>query len=108
MKNKNIMVIAILAILCFSAVLGYQGNMELKRENYNEERHEIMQEIFENSDYEAWKEQMQGRNIVNKINEENFEIFLELRDARKNNNFEKVEMLREVLNLNQQKKGRNK
>src|SRR3989338_6649130 len=58
--------------------LAYQGDPTVKGTNYSVERHEAMEKAFENKDYNAWKNLMQGKGRVTQvINEKNFAKFAE-------------------------------
>lgn len=60
-------------------VLAYRGDPNVQGPNYTAERHEAMTQAFNNDDYNAWKEQMQGRGRVGEIiNEGNFARFSEM------------------------------
>jgi len=59
-------------------VEAYQGNPGVRGPDHTDERHAIMTQAFENDDYNAWKEQMQGKGRVTQvINEGNFARFAE-------------------------------
>jgi len=54
----------------------YQGDHTKQGPNYSQERHEAMTQAFNNNDYNAWKEQMDGRGRVTEVvTEENFAKF---------------------------------
>lgn len=56
----------------------YRGDPNTKGPNYSEERHIAMTKAFENKDYNAWKDLMNGRDRVTQvINEKNFAKFAE-------------------------------
>jgi hypothetical protein len=60
-------------------VLAYRGDPNVQGPNYSSERHEAMTQAFNNKDYNAWKELMQGRGRVTQvINEGNFARFSEM------------------------------
>ena len=75
------------SILALTAIVGttitgsayaYQGDPTQKGPNYTAERHEAMTKAFENKDYNAWKNLMQGRGRVTQvINAQNFARFAE-------------------------------
>ena len=62
-----------------------------------------MHEAFDNEDYELWKDTMLERgknsNALNKVNEENFHIFVEAREARLNGNLDLASELKAELGL---------
>jgi len=92
MKNKTLGIFAVLAVSLFavSMVFAYQGDPGVQGPNYSEERHEEMQEAFEGLDYQAWYDLMteDGRHpkIVGVITEDNFDEFVEARNAAHNGN----------------------
>jgi len=58
----------------------YQGDYTKQGPNYTEERHQVITQAFENNDYNAWKEQMNGRGrAVDVINQDNFAQFAKAR-----------------------------
>ena len=62
-----------------SSAFAYRGDPNVQGPNYTAERHEAMTKAFENKDYNAWKEQMQGRGRVTQVvNESNFAKFAEM------------------------------
>jgi hypothetical protein len=83
--NKTILTLTGIALgvgtlfVTSSGVLAYRGDPSVKGPNYTAERHEAMTQAFENNDYNAWKELMQGRGRVSQvINEGNFARFAEM------------------------------
>jgi hypothetical protein len=64
--------------LIAGSVQAYQGDYTKKGPNYTSERHEAMTKAFENKDYNAWKNLMQGQGKVTQvINSQNFARFAE-------------------------------
>lgn len=62
-----------------SSALAYRGDLGVQGPNYSAERHEAITKAFENKDYNAWKEQMQGRGRVTQVvNDSNFAKFTEM------------------------------
>jgi len=96
--------VAIIATAGFAAsTFAYQGNPGVQGLNFNEETHEVMTEAFENKNYNAWKEAKPNQNsrMMEKINEENFSKFAEMREARLAGETEKADSLRAELGLGQ-------
>lgn len=90
------------ATLGAASVYAYRGNPEAKGPNYSPERHEAMTKAFENNDYAAWKEQMQGRGRVSEvINEGNFARFSEMRRLMLEGRTEEAAKIRTELGLGQ-------
>ena len=87
-----------------SIVSAYRGDYSVQGPNYNEERHELMENAFETLDYNAWSELMteDGRHprIVNVVTEENFELFIQAHEAGKAGDSETASALRAELGLN--------
>ncbi|NCC71597.1 hypothetical protein EOM09_08555 [bacterium] len=115
---KKIISILLLVLISFSAIFAvsaYKGDIYAKNPNFDEDRHIEMQNAFENLDYFAWKEIMEENNrtgkVLNIINEDNFEIFVEYVNAKNNGDYEKALELREELDFNLfkgERKGLNK
>ncbi len=63
------------ATLLPSQTFAYRGDASVQGPNYTPERHEAMLKAFENNDYNAWKELMNGRGVTNRITEQNFARF---------------------------------
>ena len=80
-KKSLIGISALVAVIlagAYSFSNAYQGDYSQKGPNYSDERHEIMEQAFENNDYGTWKEQMNDRGRVkNVVNEDNFSKFAE-------------------------------
>jgi hypothetical protein len=106
MAKKLYVVMGILTILVLSMSLvsAYKGS----RENCDEERHELMTEAFSNLDYDVWSELMTntGRNsrVMQMVNEDNFDVFVELHNAKISGNAELESQLRSELGLNRSPK----
>ena len=61
-----------------SSVLAYQGDYSQEGPNCTPEKHAIMEAAFDSNDYDAWKEQVNGRGRITQIiNEDNFPQFVE-------------------------------
>ncbi len=82
MKKKTILTLGILTIISGGALAlagvsqAYQGNPNTKGPNYSVERHDAMLKAFQNNDYDAWKNLMQGRGRITQIiNKDNFSKF---------------------------------
>ena len=82
--NKKSIILGTIALVLGGLVLipgtvqAYRGDPNAKGPNYSAERHEEMTKAFENKDYNAWKNLMQGKGRVTQvINEKNFAKFAE-------------------------------
>ena len=107
MKTKKTYAIAasfMIALLGMSLVMAYQGNPAVQGPDYSEERHEAMEQAFDNSDYNAWVSLMQetGRNprVLDVVTEDNFATFVGAHEAAQNGDLERARELRGELGLN--------
>ncbi len=106
MENKKIFsvfVLGMIALLGVSLVVAYQGDYSIEGPDYSEERHETMEQVFDNLDYDAWvtlmTESGRSQRVLNVITEDNFETFVEAREAGKSGDFERASELRAELGL---------
>lgn len=87
-----------------TTVNAYRGDYTAKGPDYTLERHEAMEQAFDNLDYNAWKDLMTntGRNprVVQVVNEGNFETFVMAHQAGENGDYELAAKLRSELGLN--------
>ncbi len=110
MKKNNITigVAALVAVIATAGIaastFAHQGDPNFQGPNFNEETHEKMLDAFENKDYDAWKEAKtnmgQGR-MMERINEDNFSKFAEMRELRLAGDIEGADALRAELGLGQ-------
>ena len=107
METKNILglfALGMIALMGISLVTAYQGDYSAQGPNYSEDRHEAMQEAFENVDYDAWVSLMtqDGRHprVVDVITEDNFAKFVEAHEFGMVGDSEKASELRAELGLN--------
>jgi Fe-S cluster biosynthesis and repair protein YggX len=78
----------------------FQGDYSQKGPNCNPERHEMMEKVFENNDYQAWKNLMEGRGRVTEIiNEESFSKFAEAHRLALEGKIDEAKVIREELGL---------
>jgi len=105
--NKALMsfgIFGVIALLGMSMVFAYQGDYSLKGPDYSEERHETMEQAFDNLDYDAWVALMSESNrnprVLEVVTEDNFAIFAEAHEAMENGNLELAQELRAELGLN--------
>ncbi len=106
MKNSKIFLVgtaafaAVILAGAYSAAQAYRGDYAQKGPGYSEERHQIMEQAFEDNDYNAWKEQMNNRGRVKDvINEENFSRFAEARRLAKEGKYDEADQIRKELGL---------
>jgi hypothetical protein len=104
-KTYGLITLGVIVMLGISFVAAYQGDYSIKGPNYSEDRHEAMQEAFENLDYDAWVSLMteNGKHprVLDVVTEENFAKFVEMHEAQVSGNSELVLELRTELGLNQ-------
>jgi len=68
--NKKTILLGLIALILGGLVISpkiaeaYQGDPNVKGPNYSVERHTAMEKAFDNKDYNAWKNLMQGRGRV--------------------------------------------
>jgi len=90
-------------IFSTSLVSAYRGDYTIEGPNYNEERHELLENAFETLNYDAWYDLMteNGRHprVVDVIDAGNFAKFVEAHEAGKNGDSETASVLRAELGL---------
>ena len=80
--------------------LAYQGDPTVKGPNYSIERHEAMEKAFENKDYDAWKNLMQGKGRVSQVvNKDNFSKFAEAHELMEQGKTAEAQQIRQELGL---------
>ena len=104
--SKKLLTIASLALgagvlfTTASGVLAYRGDPNTQGPNCTAERHEAMTKAFENKDYNAWKELMQGKGRVDQVvNEGNFARFAEMHRLRLDGKTDEANQIRTELGL---------
>jgi hypothetical protein len=102
-NNKIILGVSALALTALvaapSIVSAYKGDPNVQGPNYSPERHAVMTQAFANNDYNAWKEQVQGRGVANKINESNFAQFAQAHQLAAEGKTEEAAAIRAELGL---------
>lgn len=92
--------IATIGLINAGYASAYQGDYTKKGPNYSEQRHEAMEKAFEENDYAAWKEMMQGRGRVTQlVTEENFATFAQAHQLAKEGKITEADALRKELGL---------
>ena len=87
-------------VLTPSMVQAYRGDPTVQGPNYSEERHTQMTAAFENKDYNAWKNLMQGRGrVMQVVNESNFAKFAEAHQLALEGKTEEANQIRAELGL---------
>ncbi len=105
--NKTLMsfgIFSIITLFGMSMVFAYQGDPNMKGPDYSEERHEAMEQAFENLDYDAWinlmTESRRSPKVVEIVTPENFAVFAEAHEAMENGDMKLAQILRAELGLN--------
>ncbi len=103
-SNKTLIgasaLVAVILAGAYSFSNAYQGDYTKKGPNYTEERHQAMEKAFESNDYDAWKEQMNGRGRVSEvINKDNFSKFAEAHKLAEDGKYEEADAIRKDLGL---------
>ena len=103
-KILSAFALGVVALLGVGFVAAYQGDYSVKGPNYSEDRHEVMEQVFDNLDYNGWVALMteDGRHprAVDIVTKDNFVTFVEARDALEDGDFERASELRAELGLN--------
>ncbi len=80
--------------------LAYQGDYTKKGPNYTPERHEAMEKAFDNNDYDAWKNLMQGKGRVTQvITKDNFAKFAQAHKLAEQGKAAEADAIRKDLGL---------
>ncbi len=78
----------------------YRGDPSVKGPDCSEERHQEMEQAFENNDYQAWKNLMQGKGrVMQVINEGNFAKFAQAHELAEQGKMDEAKQIREELGL---------
>ena len=97
-KVFNLLIIALIGFASIFAVSAYQNESEVTNAQLNCDE---MSKVFENLDYETWRVHVtnQGNNkrLHSFVDENNFETFVEFRNAKKNGEVELAAELKKEL-----------
>ena len=101
--NKYVVGTAALAFMLTAGVAtvsAYQGDYTQKGPNCTPERHEVMDQAFNDLDYSAWQELMgdKGR-VAQVVNESNFVQFAKAHQLAQSGNYEGADTIRKELGL---------
>jgi len=78
----------------------YRGDPSISGPDCTEERHQEMEQAFENLDYEAWKNLMEGKGrVAQVVNEDNFARFAEAHRLAEEGNMDGAKQIRQELGL---------
>ena len=87
-------------IIAPTAAEAYRGDPGVEGPDCTAERHEVMEQAFENGDFNAWKEQMQGKGRVTQVvNEGNFARFAEAHKLAEEGDLDRAKQIRQELGL---------
>ncbi|MBN1462393.1 MAG: hypothetical protein JW922_01780 [Paludibacteraceae bacterium] len=88
------------AFLTVGSTYAYRGDYTQKGPDCDSEKHELMEQAFENNDYQAWAELMEGKGRVTQvINEGNFSRFAEAHKLAEEGNYDAADTIRQELGL---------
>jgi len=88
------------AFLLTEKVSAHQGDYTQKGPDCDSEKHEAMEQAFENNDYQAWIELMEGRGRVTQVvTKDNFARFAEAHKLAEEENFDGADAIRQELGL---------
>jgi hypothetical protein len=106
--KKNLIFFSLFALTLGSLVAGsslvkaYRGDPSLKGPDCTPQRHEAMTKAFQENDYSAWKDLMQGKGrIISVINENNFSKFAQAHQLASEGKLEEAQQIRAELGLGQ-------
>lgn len=102
-KTLTLIVVALgvgVLLTITSNALAFRGDPNVQGPNYTAERHEAITQAFNNNDYNAWKDLMQGKGRVTQVvNEGNFARFSEMHKLMLEGNTEEANKIRAELGL---------
>jgi len=104
-KTKIILGISALTLiagtlLTTSGVSAYQGDYTKEGPDCDSEKHEAMEQAFDNNDYQAWSNLMEGKGRVTQvITQDNFARFSEARRLAEEGNYDAADAIRQELGL---------
>jgi len=83
-----------------SAVGAYKGDPGVEGPDCIEERHQEMEQAFENNDFQAWSNLMQGKGkVIQVVNEGNFARFAEAHKLAEEGKVDEAKQIRTELGL---------
>lgn len=96
----SIAVIALGLMTLTNSSYAYRGNLSLEGPYHTEEREAAMEKAFDNNDYNAWKNLMQGRGRVTQvINQDNFAQFAKVHKLAEEGKIVEANQIRTDLGL---------
>lgn len=104
--NKTVLGLGALTLVLGTAgvfvnsAMAYKGDPTVKGPNYSAERHTAMEKAFENKDYDAWKNLMQGKGRATQfVTKDNFAKFAEAHELAENGDIAGAQKIRQELGL---------
>jgi len=104
--NRKTILLGLTALILGGLVISpkiadaYQGDPNVKGPNYSVERHAAMEKAFENKDYNAWKNLMQGRGRVTQVvNTQNFAKFAQAHELAEQGKITEANKIKAELGL---------
>lgn len=104
--NKTVLGLGALALVFgtvgvfANSAMAYKGDPTVKGPNYSTERHTAMEKAFENKDYDAWKNLMQGKGRATQVvTKDNFAKFAEAHELAENGDIAGAQKIRQELGL---------
>jgi hypothetical protein len=89
--------------LLASNSLAYKGDPSQQGPDCTPEKHELMEKAFEENDYNAWSQLMQGKGkVVQVITENNFSRFAQAHQLAEEGKIDEANAIRQELGLGQQ------
>ncbi len=83
-----------------SVVGAYKGDLGVEGPDCTEERHQEMEQAFENNDFQAWSNLMQGKGkVIQVVNESNFARFAEAHKLAEEGKMDEAKQIRTELGL---------
>ncbi len=104
--NKKTIALSLTAAFASAAITAgvtsaYHGDPNVHGPNYTPERHEAMEQAFENKDFEAWKKLHNGRGRISQVidSQEKFEKFAKARQLMLAGKTDEANSIRSELGL---------
>jgi len=101
----GVLSVATIGIVASSGVVSaFQGDPTKEGPNHNADLHDLKTAAFDAQDYEVWKDLMEQQGsrgrVLDVVNEDNFNIFVEAHNAAESGDIERANELRAELGLN--------
>ena len=97
---STLALLAAVGTIVAGSTYAYQGDFTKKGPNYIPERHAAMEKAFDNKDYNAWKNLMQGRGRVTQVvNAQNFVKFAQVHELAEQGKTVEANKIRTELGL---------